>query len=103
MRVEARRLDTLEDLVAALDSGDRDEVVTALARTRQVTSYPTTAGVVFGIEFLIPGGPEVEGQAVATTATGRFGWAGNYGGTIPAQGQLCRVTRISGRWVFRHG
>jgi hypothetical protein len=74
-----------------------------LAQTVQVTTYPTTAGVFYGIQFVDISGTEQEGAAATYVTVGSAQpFAVNLGTQVPPQGTKIVVHAAGGRWAFRY-
>ena len=101
-RLEADRLRSLR---TALDTPPEPELGgrSFVARTVQVTTYPTSAGVYYGMKRVVLGGAEVEGGTPSKTLTGDVFYALNLGASVPVVGTDCVVHETGGRISFRFG
>ena len=74
-----------------------------LAKTKTITTYPTSAGVFFACQTVKVLGTETEGDPGSITAVGDTFYA--YlptGRTVPASGTLVLCTRIPYRWMIEY-
>jgi hypothetical protein len=97
-----RRIDDLEAALGNLTLDTGSGAVTYLARTKKVTTYPTTAGAYYAVDLVYLTAPEVEGGGDNPQSLGApTQYAYNFGQAVPYEGQLVEVTRVpSGRWEF---
>ena len=71
-----------------------------LVRTVAVSSYPTTAGVAYGVQALDLSVSEAEGATpTLTVLAGKF-FAINLGSNIPPVGTSLLVELVQGKYVF---
>jgi hypothetical protein len=74
-----------------------------IAQTTTVATYPTTAGLMYGLIAQDIDGDEVEGAACTYTATSaNVLYAVNLGTAIPPNGTNVIVSAVGGRWAFRY-
>ena len=73
-----------------------------VARTKRLTTYPTSAGKFFACSPVIVLGPEVEGGAGSLTVGTATFFALNLGSVAPPQGTNVLATFVDNRWVFRY-
>ena len=103
---EAKRLRIRDAaLVDLFSQGGRDPssgMPCLVARTKQVSSYPTAAQQFFACSPVNVLGPEVEGGAGSLTLGISTFFALNLGSVVPPVGTNILATFIDNRWVFRY-
>ena len=106
-RDEARQLrnrvdelrQTLDALIEQPPSGSN----TRSARTVTVTTYPTSAGVAYGIQFTDITCTESEGSTPTISVQTGTEYAVNLGKTVPPVGTDILVEKEGGYWFFTYG
>ena len=71
-----------------------------LLKTTTVTTYPTSGGVYYAVQRVIPGGAETEGGAASLSTLSPVFYAYNAGTGVPGSGTYVIGDLIGGRWVF---
>jgi hypothetical protein len=103
-RVLRDRLAAADDALDALDAGGDPACSAAMvAKTTQVTTYPTTASAAYAVIPTELGGTEAEGQPVTyVPRTDAVAFALNLGSKVPPQGTYVVCHACGGRWCFRY-
>lgn len=103
---ESQRLRVLDEEYAQdlLDDEPREPSsrATFLGQTTVITTYPTTAGVFYGVTPVTVSGNEAEGAAAPISALTGTVLAFNIGNGVPTQGQVVECTFVPYCWIFRY-
>jgi hypothetical protein len=97
-----RRVEVLEAILASRIETSPSGAVSVLARTVAVSSYPTVAQAVYGLQALRNTSALREGGSVGLTPVGNPFFALNLGSTVPPVGTDVIATDTGGRSEFRY-
>jgi len=102
---ETTLLRRTEALAARLDSLNVNQTVPAesmVVKTVTVTTYPTSAQRVYGVQAYDVTATEAENQSPTyANATATF-YAVNVGAAVPASGTYVVAHKVDGLWIFRY-
>jgi len=97
-----RRTEALTDRLDAVTVNQTVPGESMVVKTVTVTTYPTSAQRVYGVQAYDVTATESENQTPSyANATSTF-YAVNVGAAVPASGTYVVVHKIDGLWVFRY-
>jgi hypothetical protein len=101
LRLLRGRIEALEARLDRLENAGSDPSA-MVVQTTAVTSYPTAAGVVYGVKRCVVTGPEKEGGTPVFTVVGSVFYATHIGATPPPVSTNVIAIPVRDRLVFRY-